>query len=201
MSNETNLKKSILDLESLELKFKNKLIEYQNAYTTYVSGLNVNTSTGGLQQLKTMNDELISMNAQINDQIQKQYSTVNQHYQENAQANQGMLQTFQRLEAEREAIRKMMVELNSIKEENNDQRLRIDQGVSKYIFWGIIALVTMFITVKVVFYPEADTNMIRLFFNACIFILLILWVMNLNSVTVTFIILFLIAMIIITRIS
>lgn len=278
MNNESKLKKSILSLESLELKFKNKLIEYQNAYNSYVSSLNntnnasnqlkivpntlyyappvvsnsnattaeaclalcsanpscksavynnktsncelqsgdngflsydssgtvssIMTNAGSsLYKLKKMNDELISMNGQMNDQTQKQNLSVNQHYQENADKNQDMIQSFQTLQAERETIRKMMAELESIKEENTDQRLRIDQGVSKYIFWGIIALVTMFITVKIVFFPEADTNIIRLFFNACIFVLLILWVMNLNSVTVTFIILFLIVMILVGRIS
>lgn len=278
MKNETKLGNSILNLETLELKFKNKVIEYQNAYNSYISNLNntniesnkmiivpntlyyapprisssnansaeaclalcsanpscksaiynTKTSECGLQggengilsndssgtitsimtnassnlhKLKSMNEELISMNNQINNQIQKQYSSVNQHYQENAETNQNMIQTFQTLQAERETIRKMMVELESIKEENNDQRIRIDQGVSKYIFWGIIALVTMFITVKIVFFPDADTNIIRLFFNACIVVLLILWVMNLSSVIITFIILFLIAMILVSRIS
>jgi len=279
MSNESKLQKSILSLESLELKFKNKLIEYQNAYNSYLSSLNNTSSiytnqlkivpntfynappvisvstvnspevclalcsansscksaiynskmgncslqsgsngtlssdssgtmssiimntTINLQQLKIMNDELISMNAKINNQIQKQYSTVNEHYQENERTNRYMLQNFQTLQEQREAIRKMMAELETIKSNNSDQRLKINQGVSKYIFWGIVALVTMFITVKIVFFPDVNTNIIKLFFNACIFILLVLWLMNLNSVMVTFIILFLIAMIVVSRIS
>lgn len=279
MSNQSNLQKSILSLESLELKFKNKLIEYQNAYNSYLNNLKnkntvynnqlkivpntlyyapprisnstvngaeaclalcsanpscksaiyntktsecglqsgengslsndpsgINTSiimstTTNLQQLKKMNDELISMNNQINDQIQKQYSNVNQHYQENATANQNMIQRFEMLQKEREMIREMMAELETIKSDNNDQRLKIEQGSSKYFFWAVIALITLFITIKIVFLPDLNTNVIKLFFNACIFVLLILWIMNLSSVVVTFIILFLISMIIVSMIS
>jgi len=274
MSND--LQKSILNLESLELKFKNKLIEYQNAYNSYINQLNTDTSasaklkilpntvyysppsistsvvgsadaclalcgansscksalyntklgdcslqsgttsylandpsgiitsivpdtTINLQQLKMMNDELILLNNSINDEVKKQYSSVNQYYSENATTNQNMIATFQKLQGERDNIDKMMDELESIKENNNDQRLRISQGGSKYVVWGIIALVTMFITVKMIFFPDSDTNVVKLFFNACILILLILWTMNLSSVVVTFIVLFLIAMILISK--
>jgi hypothetical protein len=279
MDNESVLKINTLGLESLELKFKNKLIEYQNAYTSYLSRLNntsaiytnqlkivpnsvynappvisvstvnspevcmalcsanpscksalynskmgsctlqsgsngvlINDSSGtnssiimnttsSLQDLKKMNDELISMNAEINRQTNTQFSSVELHYLENERTNRYMIQNYQTLQEQREAIRKMMGELETIKSDNSDQRLKINQGVSKYIFWGIIALVTMFITVKIVFFPDLDTNIIKLFFNTCIFILLVLWLMNLSSVMVTFIILFLIAMIIVSRIS
>lgn len=276
MNNEINLKKSILNLESLELKFKNKLIEYQSAFNTYLSALNnnssqssklkivpntfyfnppgisssnvnspekcmalcsakpncssanYNTKTGecnlqggnngflstdptgtttsivmdnviNLKQLKTMNGDLINMNNTIYENIQKQNSEVNQHYQENSEENQKMIQRYQNLESEREMIKKMMGELETIKEDNKDQRVRISQSVSKYIFWGIIAFITMFVTVKVVLFPDTNTNLISIFLNTFIFILLVLWLMNLHSITVTFIILFLILIIIISK--
>ena len=275
--NELNLQNSVLNLESLEIKFKNKLIEYQNAYNSYTDSLkNTNTANSlqlfpntylfnsntisraninsadnclalcsanpncssanyhstlgtcnlysgnnnhsvndpsgkmtaimrkkqnSLQNLVNMNNELMHMNNEINEKIQSQNSLVNQHYLKNAEENQNMIQTFQKLQSERDIIKKMMDELETIKEDNNDQRLRINQGVSKYVFWGIIALIMMFITIKVVVFPDADTNLIRYFFNTCIFILLFLWIMNLQSVTATFIILFLIIIIIASKFS
>lgn len=277
MNNEEKLKSSILNLESLELKFKNKLVQYKNAYNDYLSQLDkthssenefktvpgfyfapptlsrenatnanqclalcsansscsganyisksgdcilysgdsgsfVNDSSGkiisvvkttdnNLQNLKSMNEELINLNNTINDTIQKQGNSVTQYYQDNADTNTDMRETFGKLLEERNVIRTMMGELETIKQENNVQRLKIDQGVSKYVVWGIIALIAMFITVKLVFFPETDVNIVKIFFNACIIILLVLWLMNLSSTTISIIVIFLIVMIIVSKVK
>jgi len=150
-------------------------------------------------ELTAMNNYLKRLETAINLKVKEQKDLINQHYSENATTNENMITEFQNLQAQRDNIGKIIDEFEFIKENNNDQRLRISQGISKYVFWGIISLVAMFITVKMIFFPDSDTNIIRLFFNACIVILLILWTMNLSSVVITFIILFLIAMILISK--
>lgn len=276
MSNEENLKYSMLDLETLELNFKNKLIQYESVYNEYLSSMqdgnagsfnslsvvpgfytappilsynnatsateclelcNANSSCTGanytsdsglctlysgedgslindpsgvnyaivtkkhqvLENLQQMNQELLDLNDVISNHVQDQYEPVYQHYEDNAEVNENMIGTFEQLLEERDELKRMMQDLVSLKEESKDQEIRISQGNSKYVFWGVIALITMFITVKLVFFPDSDVAVVRLFLNGCIVALLLVWLTNLRSVTGSFVVLFLIIMIIFSK--
>jgi len=196
MNTNLTLTDSVSDLKKLESVFKGKLNFYKKSHDEYIN--NPNSSINS-RYLKKINENLNTFKTDINSKVKKHKDFTNQHNIENATTNQRMILGFKDIQIERDEFGEIMDEMELIKQNNHNQKIRISQGFQKYIVWGIIALITMFITVKMFFFPESDTNIVRLFFNACILILLILWTVNLSSVVVTFIVLFLIAIIVIGK--
>lgn len=94
-----------------------------------------------MQTMKALNDELLRINQQLSDRLQKLHSE-NAEVQEKKTVQYSMLSdSRKRLERQQRAIRKQMDEYNTLVANNQDRELVVSQQTSLLLVWTIILAV------------------------------------------------------------
>ena len=70
---------------------------------------------------------------------------------------------YQSLMADRENINNILKEYGEINVKNNDQNLYLYQNQTSYMLWSIICFISLFILVKLLFFPNVNFKWAKFF--------------------------------------
>ena len=88
---------------------------------------------------------------------------------------------YNQLLADRHNIDDMVKEYQMINQQYVDNSLYVVQANSSYTLWLIFALVIIFFTIKLMFFPNVDSAPIRIIFWVVIIVLFVIVTTRLNS--------------------
>ena len=228
---DSTLKTSVLNLESLELQFKNTTVQYEKAYLNYINALNnttgkkyniipsmtywgtaalsqhatttvedckaicsssskcsgatynsdkgmcflrtgigaLNTSTpnnsaiitqlqNSIQEVSALNQELIRLNTEINKLIDISTPIV-QTEATNVAVKQAQLRaTYNNLLQEKASILNAMNDISKTSQDYQDSSVQVTQNNISYVYWIIIAIIVVFITISLILSAGASES-------------------------------------------
>ena len=171
------------DLSSVDSTGKYKCNLY-NPGVTAVKG--TETSYGCYQQvlspdsnLATTVDYIGSLNTKliaINQLIKTQLDTIQPNSESLTRESQQKLfmvaEKYAQLLIEKNNIDDMKLEVQTIKQENNVQTQNVTHQYAQYIFWFILFCIIVFLTTKLLVFPDLPFNMSKFFFWVIIYSLL-----------------------------
>ena len=228
---DTALKTSVLNLESLELQFKNTLVQYEKAYLNYINTLNsttgqtyniipsmtywgssslsqsatstvedceaicssnskcsgatynsdkgmcflrtgvgaLNTSTSNntaiitqlqnsIQEVSAFNQELIRLNTEINKSIDSATPVVQSDATAVAVKQGELRESYKKLIQQKASILNTMGDISKTSQDYQDTSIEVTQSNIYYAFWAIIAIIVVFITVKMILSAGASES-------------------------------------------
>lgn len=105
----------------------------------------------GKQLLMTMNDlntQLLNINKKISDKIKMGQPIYEKVEYQNDEKSQELLKNYKELELERDNIRKLIQEYDTLDTTENETQLKITQNYYNYIFIVLLAIGIIFLLVK-----------------------------------------------------
>jgi hypothetical protein len=117
----------------------------------------------------SLNTKLISINRLIKTQLDTIQPNSESLTAENQQKLFMVAEKYAQLLIEKNNIDDMKLEVQTIKQENNVQTKNVTHQYSKYIFWLILFCIIIFLTVKLLIFPDFPFNMSKFFFWVIIF--------------------------------
>ena len=171
------------DLSNVDSSGKYKCNLYKPGVTA-VQG--TETSYGCYQQvlspdsnLATTVDYIGSLNTKliaINQLIKTQLDTIQPNSESLTRESQQKLfmvaEKYAQLLIEKNNIDDMKLEVQTIKQENNVQTQNVTHQYAQYIFWFILFCIIVFLTTKLLVFPDLTFNMSKFFFWVIIYSLL-----------------------------
>jgi len=106
----------------------------------------------GKQLLMSMNDlnnQLLNINKQISNKIQTGQPVYNKFQSQTDDKSRELLKNYKELEAERENIRKLLKEYETLDTTENENQIKITQNYYTYILLFILAIAVIFLLVKI----------------------------------------------------
>jgi hypothetical protein len=228
---DTALKNSVLNLESLELQFKNTSVQYEKAYLNYINTLNRTTGkiynivpsmtywgAGALSQVATpsvqsckaicssnnkcngatynsdkgmcflrtgvgalnpsnsnntaiitqlqnnilevsaLNQELIRLNTEINNSINRATPIVQSNATAVAVKQRELRDSHNKLMQEQASILNTMNDISKTSQDYEDTSIEVTQSNISYVYWIIIAIIVVFITIKLILSAGASKS-------------------------------------------
>lgn len=138
----------------------------------------ITQNTNMMQQL---NDKLTELNRKISNALSEIVPEAQeQANKKNAQQMQ-LQQIYDQLLTDRKNIDMMINEYRLINEEYTDNSVYVEQTNSAYILWIIFAVVIVFFTLNLQFFPNVRSNPVRFIFWYVILVLLTIVTTHLNS--------------------
>jgi hypothetical protein len=137
--------------------------------------------TQNVNNIKQLNDRLTILNEKIEKTL-KEIVPVQQAEIEEKNTKQSQLQkVYEQLLADRRNIDEMMKESKMLDQQYSDNSIYVEQTNSAYILWFVFAIIVIFYTLKLQFFPNLQSNPIRFIFWFCIIILFAIVTTHLNS--------------------
>ena len=137
--------------------------------------------TQNVNNIKQLNDRLTILNEKIEKTL-KEIVPVQQAEVEEKNTKQSQLQkVYEQLLADRRNIDEMMRESKMLDQQYNDNSIYVEQANSAYILWFIFAIIVIFYTLKLQFFPNLQSNPVRFIFWFCITVLFTIVTTHLNS--------------------
>ena len=137
--------------------------------------------TQNVNNIKQLNDRLTILNEKIEKTL-KEIVPEQQAEVEDKNTKQNQLQkVYQQLLMDRQNIDEMIKESQMLEQQYNDNSIYVEQANSAYILWFIFAIIVIFYTLKLQFFPNLQSNPVRFIFWFCITVLFTIVTTHLNS--------------------
>lgn len=137
--------------------------------------------TQNVNNINQLNDRLTILNKKIEKTL-KEIVPVQQAEVEEKNTKQSQLQkVYEQLLADRINIDEMLKESKMLDQQYNDNSIYVEQANSAYILWFIFAIIVIFYTLKLQFFPSLQSNPVRFIFWFCITVLFTIVTTHLNS--------------------
>jgi lipopolysaccharide export LptBFGC system permease protein LptF len=134
-----------------------------------------------VNNIKQLNDRL----TELNQKIEKTLGEIvpEQHQQvDEKNAKQSQLQTvYKQLLEDRKNIDEMLKEYRMLDQQYDDNSIYTQQTNSAYILWFVFAILIVFFTLKLQFFPNLKTNVFRFIFWFCITVLFAIVTTHINN--------------------
>ena len=131
--------------------------------------------------MQELNERLTGLNQQIGDALNQVKPEVDKQMSEKNAKKDSLQVIYNQLLADRQNIDAMVKEYQMINQQYVDNSLYVVQANSSYTLWLIFALVIIFFTIKLMFFPNVDSAPIRIIFWAVIIVLFVIVTTRLNS--------------------
>jgi hypothetical protein len=134
-----------------------------------------------LDNLEKINAQLISINEQMISINRRIKPSVNENNSNLVKNNTVLITNNAELLAEQAKIKKMLNEFNDVEQNYNDLTLNVDKNNSRYYLWLIIMIISLILTIKFLFFPEARGNAFSIILWSTIIICIIIATLHLNN--------------------
>jgi hypothetical protein len=124
-----------------------------------------------LETMKYLNNKLLDLNKQINEQISNIQPDINNEYNMNNQYQTELETNYEKLLEQNIEVQKQLEEYYSIDEEEENQKLFVNQESGSYKIWLIITGLVLIFTIKKLIVSENPT--VSAMFWIIIFILMV----------------------------
>jgi hypothetical protein len=140
-------------------------------------------TTQNLNNLKMLNDQLVTLNQQIIQKLNSIQPNVQSEIDNKDQQKQIMNDSYTQLLTEREKINNLFERNFTHDEQYKNNNLYAKTSNSKYIFWLIIAIITIIITFSLLFSVESrGSDYFRLLYNLILISAFLVTIMNMNTI-------------------
>lgn len=139
----------------------------------------VTQQKSALSVMKYLNERLLTLNKQINDELQNINPEVRQQYEEKIQKQQELNMSYNKLLEQKIELDKQLQEYYSINQEESNQSIYVTQQNVSLRFWVLITALVVLITLKRIFGSESPP--IAITFWILIIIVLIILTYSLSS--------------------
>jgi hypothetical protein len=137
--------------------------------------------TQNINNIKQLNDRLTTLNEKIEETL-KGIVPVQQAEIEEKNTKQSQLQkVYEQLLADRRNIDDMLKEYRMLDQQYSDNSIYVQQTNTAYILWFIFAIIIVFFTLKLQFFPQLNSNPIRFVFWFIITVLFIIVTTHINE--------------------
>jgi hypothetical protein len=137
--------------------------------------------TQNINTIKQLNDRLTDLNKKIEKTL-SEIVPEQQAQVEDKNAKQTRLQkVYQQLLIDRQNIDEMIKESRMLDQQYSDNSIYVEQSNSAFILWFIFAILVIFYTIKLQFFPTAPNNPVRFIFWFSITLLFAIVTTHLNS--------------------
>lgn len=123
-----------------------------------------------LYNMKTLNEQLLSLNTQITNELKNNSSNVELTNQENNLKKQQLDKSFKELLGQKSVMEQQLNEYYSIQQDNDNQSLFVNRKAMLMRLWTLIAAVVILITMKNMYGDDSPP----IFFTAGLIILIVL---------------------------
>ena len=140
--------------------------------------------TEPLNNLKLLNDRLISLNTQIINALNNIIPDVMNENNKKDQIQNDLINKYADLLIEKKNINDILNQNTSINQNYENKYLYVKQNNLNYVLWSIIALFLIIVTFTLIIYPETKgSDIIKLLFKIMIMIVILFTLTNLNTPT------------------
>lgn len=160
---------------------------------TYAIVLKVTQSLLILQQFNT---RLIDKSSEIDEALQTSIPYVNETVDAKNNQRKILDNRMAKLQRERDEINSAIGEFDTMDQENVDRELVVNQRNSTYIVVFLFAVLLITITLKQMFYPDSDSNLIRFIFWFVLLSIFMINIFQMNTIQGFFIVFLLVLVII-----
>ena len=137
--------------------------------------------TQNLATIQSLNNRLSDLTQQIDTELNKILPDASKEI-DSKNASKGKLQSiYQQLKEDRIKIDKQLKEYKKIDTDYIDTNIYVNEKNSKYILWGIFAVIIFFYTIKTMVFPGISSNIFRFIFWVIMAILFMITTTRLNS--------------------
>ena len=144
--------------------------------TALVSELTQNLST-----IQSLNNRLTVLTQQIDTETNKVLPEAKREI-DSKNASKGKLHTiYDQLKEDRIKIDNQLKEYQKIDQSYIDTNIYVNEKNSKYILWGLFAIIILFYTLKTLFFPNISSNIFKFIFWVIMSILFMITTTRLNN--------------------
>jgi hypothetical protein len=137
--------------------------------------------TQNANNIKQLNDRLTDLNQKIEKTLEEIVPEHSAQVDEKNSKRQKMQHVYQQLIVDRKNIDDMLKEYRMLDQQYSDNSIYVQQTNSAYILWFIFAVLVVFFTLKLQFFPNVQSNPVRFIFWFCIAVLFAIVTTHLNS--------------------
>jgi hypothetical protein len=137
--------------------------------------------TQNINTIKQLNDKLTDLNQKIEKTLSEIVPEQDAQVEEKNTKQTELQKVYQQLLVDRRNIDEMIKEYRMLNQEYDDNSIYVEQANSAYILWFVFAILIIFFTLKLQFFPNFKSNPVRFIFWFCITILFIIVTTHLNS--------------------
>lgn len=137
--------------------------------------------TQNVNTIKQLNDRLTELNKKIEKTLSETVPEQQAQVEEKNEKQAQLQKVYQQLLADRRNIDEMIKEYRMLDQQYSDNSIYVEQTNTAYILWFVFAILVIFFTLKLQFFPNVKSNPVRFIFWFCITILFIITTTHLNS--------------------
>jgi hypothetical protein len=137
--------------------------------------------TQNINTIKQLNDKLTDLNQKIEKTLSEIVPEQDAQVEEKNTKQSQLQKVYQQLLADRRNIDKMIKDYRMLDQQYNDNSIYVEQTNSAYILWFIFAVLIIFFTLKLQFFPNLKSNPVRFIFWFCIAVIFAIVTTHLNS--------------------
>jgi hypothetical protein len=177
---------SVLELENLDMEFTLLMRQYEQAKMNYLNDLKTSPikSDELLKDKKLMNKlnkKLLTLSQKIQSEIIINKSKTIQENEEKEKQHQNLVNSYSILLAERQKINEILEDYDSLDQEYDDSMLKLHSNNSKYLLWFALVITVVTYLFKLLFFPDLELNIFRMFFWLILFFLFVISTFHLNQ--------------------
>lgn len=137
--------------------------------------------TQNINTIKQLNDRLTDLNKRIEKTLSEIVPEQQAHIEDKNAKQTRLQKVYQQLLVDRQNIDEMIKESKMLDQQYSDNSIYVEQSNSTFILWFIFAILVIFYTIKLQFFPNAPNNPVRFIFWFCITLLFAIVTTHLNS--------------------
>ena len=111
-----------------------------------------------INYLATLNKQLIIVNGKIVDKLNSMKSNIDDINSENKKKLEKTKKITNKLQLEKDNIVVMQNQYQTVNAENKFQSTNFQQSYARFLFWLILFLIILFLTIKMIFFPNLAEN-------------------------------------------
>jgi len=124
--------------------------------------------TQSINNINQLNNRLTDLNDKIEKTLEEIVPEQDAQIEEKNNKRKKMQDVYQQLVADRKNIDEMLKEYKMLDQQYSDNSVYVEQTNSAYILWFIFAVIVVFFTLKLQFFPNVQSNPVRFIFWFCI---------------------------------
>lgn len=137
--------------------------------------------TQNANNIKQLNDRLTDLNQKIEKTLSEIVPEQEEQIKEKNLKHERMQKVYQQLVADRKNIDEMLKEYKMLDQQYSDNSIYVQQTNTAYILWFIFAIIIVFFTLKLQFFPNFKSNPVRFIFWFCITVLFVIVTTHINE--------------------
>jgi hypothetical protein len=137
--------------------------------------------TQSINNINQLNNRLTDLNQKIEKTLTEIIPEEQSQIEDKNSKQTQLKKVYQQLLADRKNIEQMLKEYKMLDQQYADNSIYVEQNSTAYMLWFIFAILVVFFTLKLQFFPEVKSNPVRFIFWFCITILFVIVTTHINE--------------------